>query len=234
MNKAKISIYAAVLSSLVMFPAVSMAKSGYFVSGQVGGALPMGKFTNQGVSITHKKQLKNSVVFDIGAGKEVYDNTFVELEVAYGEYKYSNSFTETSPSVHMDNFKTKIKSTNGFANLTYRFASLKLPVVPYFTLGAGVASNKIKNVVLSDSPFNTYSAKGKTKTNLAWQIGAGVLMPVTNNIDVNLSYKYRDLGQVKTASVANKGTGGVAPFDGPLLKGKLRTSNILLGVNFNF
>src|SRR6185437_11859267 len=99
----------------------------------------MGKFTNQSVKANApKKKLKNSVVFDIGAGKEVYSNTFVELEVAYGEYKYSNSFTETNPSVHTDNFKTKIKSTNGFANLSYRFAGMKMPIVPYLTLGAGV------------------------------------------------------------------------------------------------
>lgn len=234
MSKFKFAICSSVVLGLSLLPVASKAKQEYFISAQAGGAFPMSKLSHDTSEVGNKKKKpKNDLVFGIGAGKEVYDSTYVELEVAYSNYKYKDSYTDSVGGIGAPaTFKSKIKSINGFANLSYRFSNISTLVVPYLTAGVGVASNQTKDATLSVQPNITLTAKGKKKTDLAWQVGAGVLLPVARNVDVNLSYKYRDLGQIKTSNTV---TGLSEPLvSNAFFKGKLRTSNILLGVNVNF
>lgn len=234
MSKFKVAICSSMVLGLSLLPIASNAKQEYFISAQVGGAFPMSKLSHDtgGIGIKKKKP-KNDLVYDISIGKEVYSNTYIELEVAYSNYKYKDSYTDEVLSIpSAATFKSKVRSINGFANLSYRFNNIGIPVIPYLTAGIGVTSNNTKNAVLNAQPNITLTANGKTKTDLAWQVGAGVLLPVAKNVDVNVSYKYRDLGTVKTS---NSVTGLASPLVSPsFFKGKLRTSNILLGVNVNF
>jgi len=186
-----------------------------------------------------KKSPKNAAVFNINAGTQVFPNTYAELEFAYANHKFNSNYMEMdefgNPASVSASFKTRVKTMSGFANLSYRFENLNIMVIPYITAGVGVSSNKVDNMTIarnSPTAAAVYSPT-KTTTQAAWQIGGGLLMPVSKSIAVNLSYKYRDLGKIKTSTQATI-SGLSANTNYPFLQGRMGTSNILLGMNINF
>jgi opacity protein-like surface antigen len=103
-------------------------------------------------------------------------------------------------------------------------------VIPYVVAGVGASSNKVHDMKISVPSTNTFfTSKGKSTIQAAWQIGVGVLIPVVKNVSVNLSYKYRDLGKVKTTNVFTE-SGVSDTVSSPALTGRIRTSNVLLGI----
>lgn len=238
MSKNTFSVSAFIIASLLLAPSLALAKNSSYVSLQVGGAVPNSKLTHDTADVgLKKKSPKNAAAFNINAGTEVWANTYAELELAYGDHKLENNYVDIRESAPAGTlFKTRVKTMSGFANLSYRFANVNMTVIPYITAGVGISSNKVKNMTFT-IPVNhlvDLSSPGKTTTQAAWQIGGGLLMPISKNISLNLGYKYRDLGKVKTSSrlVASNGLSGTATS--PILQGRMRTSNILLGATINF
>jgi opacity protein-like surface antigen len=238
MSKNTFFVSAFIISSLLLVPSVVLANDSSYVSVQVGGAVPNSKLTHETVNAgLLKKSPKNAAVFDITAGTEVFANTYAELELAYADHKLSNNYQDNNSlaDLHATSFKTRVKTMTGFANLSYRFKNLNMPIIPYITAGLGISSNKVKNMSIA-TPSITFllNSSGKTTTQAAWQIGAGILVPVTKNMAVNLSYKYRDLGKIKTTRTLTSNSGAPVSADHPVLQGRMRTSNILLGVDISF
>jgi opacity protein-like surface antigen len=234
MIKRTLNISAILLSSLFALPTVALVNNQSYVSVQAGSALPHGKLVHETAKVgALKKAIKPAAVFDIYAGTQVLTNTHVELELAYARHNFRNSYTDhTFPNLPIESFKTTVRTLSGFANLSYRFNNLNSFVVPYITAGAGISSNKVGGITISDPAANNYvvTSKGKTTNNAAWQIGAGALMKLTKVVSINLSYKYRYLGSVKTPSTGVDDIGELVESDANLLRGKIKTHNILLGV----
>lgn len=60
-------------------------------------------------------------------------------------------------------------------------------ITPYLTAGVGVAQvggHNIRPEGSSDSPFST------RETTMAWQVGAGVAIPLTSTLDLDARYRY--------------------------------------------
>ena len=105
---------------------------------------------------------------------------------------------------------------------------------PYLMAGIGYAGNNTTNLE-SRSATQTLAFAGKQKGNFAWQVGVGVLFDINKNIDIDLLYKYADLGKVTSGNLhfdpndpgAFLGTN--APKDD-----KLRVHEFLIGCSFKF
>ena len=108
-----------------------------------------------------------------------------------------------------------------------------MPITPYLLAGIGCSFNKIKDIKagFSNAPVTIL---GKNGSSFAYQIGVGFLVPITKNIDANLGYRYRNLGTVKSSNQYVDVVSGQSDFSTPVLKGKLHTSDILLGVAVYF
>ena len=238
MSKNTFFVSAFIISSLLLVPSVVLANNSSYVSVQVGGAVPNSKLTHETVNAgLLKKSPKNAVVFDISTGTEVFSNTYAELELAYADHKFSNNYQDNNnlAALHASSFASRVKTMTGFANLSYRFKNSNMMVIPYITVGLGVSSNQVKNMSIATPSINySLNSNGKTTTQAAWQIGGGLLVPVNKTIAVNLSYKYRDLGKIKTTRSLTSNTGAPVSADHPVLQGRMRTSNILLGVDISF
>lgn len=78
-------------------------------------------------------------------------------------------------------------------NAKYGFDVYK-GITPFITAGAGYT------VIDSTNNFRSGTYWWDTtdqEKNISWNIGAGVLVPVADNISLSLEYKYTDLGNVK-------------------------------------
>ena len=80
---------------------------------------------------------------------------------------------------------------------TYR-ASISAP-----SLGAGAARNKVGDVRFSFPGLGATASTvipGGRETNFAWMAAAGVSLPVSSRLTLDVAYRYVDLGDVRTSA----------------------------------
>ena len=74
---------------------------------------------------------------------------------------------------------------------------------PYLSAGIGITKNKAGALTTTNRSGNssyTTILEKKSTNNLAWQIGFGSTIKLTNKIDLDLNYKFMDRGKVRTGS----------------------------------
>jgi opacity protein-like surface antigen len=106
-----------------------------------------------------------------------------------------------------------------FAGLGYSFG----PFQPYLDGGIGGASNHLHNLDTTTAGI----IGGDTNTSFAWGLGAGVGVPLSPRTTLDVSYKYLDLGDVRSGSVDSLGS--IQP-----LKADVRTNLVLAGLRYTF
>ncbi len=96
---------------------------------------------------------------------------------------------------------------------------------PYFLVGLGFAHHDFDFYATSIPPGTVYIGN-TSNTEFAWNIGLGVSYPISENIDLDILYRYISLGNAKWESQAIGDRGyGDADF----------TSNeFLLGIRYSF
>jgi opacity protein-like surface antigen len=110
----------------------------------------------------------------------------------------------------------KVHSWSLMANGYYDFPMAR--GTPYVGAGLGWASNKVENV-----NFSTAGAQsGGSKSNPAWALMAGVGVPITPRVTLDVGYRYIDLGKFETGP--GSGYSGVS--------GKLRAHELIVGFRF--
>jgi opacity protein-like surface antigen len=235
MIKRTFAISAIALSSLLSLQTMALVNNPSYVSAQAGVAMPHGKLAHETIESggIPRKSLRTAAVFDIYVGTKVYTNTYAELEFAYAQHNFRSNYKDTNflSTLQDNSFTTKLRTMTGFANLNYKFQNLSTMVIPYIVAGVGASSNRVHNMsILVPSHDIFWTSKGKSTIQAAWQVGAGVLVPVAKNVSINLSYKYRDLGRIKTTNVFTDHKGVNDGTAGQVLAGRIRASNILFGV----
>jgi opacity protein-like surface antigen len=84
-----------------------------------------------------------------------------------------------------------------FANAYFDIDTSTL-VTPYVGAGLGTAFIRSKAKYKDDDTGLTDHAGAKTKTNLAWNVGTGVGFDFTDNITLDVGYRFVGLGSAKT------------------------------------
>jgi opacity protein-like surface antigen len=107
-----------------------------------------------------------------------------------GNFGYTSTPLFTSPGNQIG-LTSKIGSQTLFANVFYDFHNTTR-FTPFVGGGIGAAINK-STMTLSaiGLPVSTFET---TDTKFAWNIGAGVAVPITEILLLELSYRYTDLG----------------------------------------
>ncbi len=169
------------------------------------------------------KESKNVGGFRLayGIAYPVGDNKVrAELEYGYnGKVKLSDSITEGANTLS-GNSETKSQSVmiNGYFDFNTVTAW-----TPY--IGAGIGYARLKNTIGVNANIGGESYSGsisKSGNNFAWNMGAGISYAVNRDVDIDLSYRYADYGNVKHT------------IEGESLKVKQRGNEFNLGVRFNF
>lgn len=159
-----------------------------------GGVAMPSKFT--GTAYEGYGDPKNTATFGAGVGYKFDRNFRAELTLQKLDFQ---SILDSQISPNNSN-KHKYKNLALFANGSYDLVTFN-KLTPYLTAGVGFVSTKPKmeNNVVSDSDIsiNRAKSKPKSKSNFAWNVGAGVRHSFNDNITLDVGYKYLDLGSVK-------------------------------------
>lgn len=121
-------------------------------------------------------------------------------------------------------YKGKLSSFAGMINAYYDINSFGDMVVPYIGAGFGLAKNnyKISNAYKSSSTVQdeVETDKSKAGAQFAWQVGAGTLVKIADNVNLKIGYRYMDFGKVKLKSDSS-------------LKSNVRAHQFIGGVQFS-
>jgi opacity protein-like surface antigen len=210
------------LASVLVAPLAANAEHNPYMRLDLGGAFPE-KLKNEGYY--NNKRPKDSMLYSVGAGFTIRNNVKADLTLSrVHNFKFSedvyDAVADATAPVKQDILSTMMM-VNGHYDLGHynRF-------IPYLSASVGIAVNKGKDYV-DKSSTDTY-IKGAEKANFAWGIGAGVSVPM-NKFDIDLGYKFYNLGKVTTSETM---VSGAAKDAYPAADSWLKAHTLTVGVRF--
>lgn len=140
------------------------------------------------------------VVLDAGLGYRL--NSWLRAEALFNyrpayEYSAQANFIQSAPPQPVT---ANLSSVAGFGVGYIDLPRLRR-VQPYIGAGVGVARNRISAVSYgfpAIAPDASTTIAGGTTTGLAWLLTAGVAIPLSERLSLDLAYRYTDLGNVQT------------------------------------
>jgi opacity protein-like surface antigen len=184
----------------------------FYVRADAGGSFPTGSDLDG---------FDSSPVFGAGIGFSPLPFLRTDVTLTYRS-DYPGAATDTTlPGVAL-NEKSDIKSLVGMINAYYDFPTFA-SVTPYVGGGIGAARNELGTTTISSGGTQLASINGSTKTNFAWQVGAGVAFSVLPTIAIDVSYHYLDAGKFESAT-----------FAGSTASGRLKAHEVTAGLRVGF
>jgi len=198
--KGKLMVLAAV-AALVLAPVASALAEGFYVTPKVGysyfkvesesaNIVPFGLAVGYDFMPAHDIPVRAEFEFAHRGKKELFNKSEDNVDDGAGT---------TADNLFM---KGKYGAQTFFINGYFDFHNSS-PVTPYVGLGLGLArvsaevSAGASNLVVSPDPAVDITLSGSTtKTNFAWNIGAGAAWKITDNMALDLGYRYADFGKV--------------------------------------
>lgn len=169
------------------------------------------------------------VMVDIGAGYRFAP--FLRLEGTIGylpSIEFNGTFSNSTVTA-----RSNISALVGLAAAYIDIAGLigKLPhdIQPFVLGGAGFATviNSAENAYLNGQYVNSFS--GATITNVAWTAGAGIGVPLTPSLMLDLTYRYLDLGQRRVGPLLTDPTGQFLLTQD---RADMQVHNVMIGLRF--
>ena len=210
-----------------------------------------------GISDLRTKTSTFDADFDAAANGVAYnsrsldDQAFIDAGVGYrfnrwfradvtGEYRAAAHFSAlesyndatTLSGRQYDTYNGSIRSIVGLVN-GYVDLGTYVGITPYIGAGVGVANVAVKNLydIAPNGGFGY--ASDHSQTNFAWALMAGLAMPVTPNLTLELGYRYLDMGNVSSGTIACQN----APAGGgcnEVQHSHLASNDVRLGFRYTF
>ena len=145
-----------------------------------------------------------------------------------------NVYQFGSPALSNFNYQIRLKSTRLMLDGQLNFHPITHWIIPFLTAGIGVsrisASYHDTPVASSGLSGGGISLPSNINWNMAFALGAGVKVPVSQKVQLSLSYLYTDLGPIQTGTgAAPAGGGTVQP-----VKMRFRDQSALVGMSYSF
>jgi opacity protein-like surface antigen len=185
----------------------------WYLKGFVGSANPnVGGIDYELITpdfVTYDKEIKSTPLFGLGFG---YDTGHYFRFDLTGEYRGDALFVfhDKYPGLNPDSFigggtneyTADIESWVGLANAYIDIGTWHC-ITPYVGAGVGFASLSITGYKDVNVPnLSVAYGQNNSETNFAWAAYAGLAYKVTPGLTIDLSYRYTDLGDIKTGKIA--------------------------------
>lgn len=161
-------------------------------------------------------------VFSAGIGWNHKNDWRIDLTASYRTgYQLSKTFADNTA------IRADVTSASAMANV---YKDLRLGSArPYLGAGVGVATNKVDAM---QGSFNgaSFSAPGGSKTSYAYQLMAGVGVPLSASMTIDIGYRFAGLGDLKTDEGNLGGAFAGAFYQGA--QGKLQAHELTIGLRF--
>ena len=142
----------------------------------------------------------SSMLWDVGVGYQF--NNWFRADIT-GEYRSRVNFSGTDfvtfnpggflSDAYSGGYSSWVGLVNAYADLGTWWC-----VTPFIGAGIGAAhvtTSGFQDTGLANGVPGSYFASGASTTNLAWALHAGLAYKVTNNLTVELAYRYLDMGK---------------------------------------
>ncbi len=238
---------AAALAAMVAGAPQAMAQvgSGIYLRADAGG-------TYSGNNITFEDTAPNDPNSSLGSATitgHAGPATFGDAGVGYRfspyfradltlSYAPALKFTGHDPFGLGTDSTAKIKPWTAFLNNYIDFAPLAgMPasgVQPFLVLSIGASRNELRPMTTAQGANTLSILEGAKRTDVAWGIGAGVGFPLGRFVTFDLTYKYMDLGEMRSSGQFSfiSTTGG--PSTGTPIKAELTLHTVTAGLRVGF
>ena len=196
------------------------------------------------------KKAKHGAIYGFGVGYQFNDKLRMDLNVAPRKHKFSrNSEKRDQVVFEKSTFKQDITVNAIMLNGYYDIIEHK-GMIPYLTVGAGIAENKGGIARQDGTKFDmglvNKTAKGrslkkKSTRNFVWNVGIGTSYSFTDKLSLDLGFKYLDLGRVKTFDEREVECFNASGVPAPKLNvsniesiAKLRVHSFTVGLRYKF
>ena len=206
----KTPVLCAALVAVLSFSALAEGARGIYVRADGGVTMPK-------TNAQHK--FKSSSLGSVGVGYHFNDVFTADVNWQMRKLKVDNRGIKLPEMNEIENRGIMI---NGYLNLTDSGDWM----IPYLTAGVGYGTNKIKKSSSTFGPLVDTQLGGKQE-NIMWNIGVGIAMELIKNLQLDLVYRYSDLGKAK----------GKLEEDGFTQEIKLKaikSNEVTIGLIFNF
>jgi opacity protein-like surface antigen len=187
-------------------PKGSMSNPNYGGDGTPGSSPYLANGHDQMVN----EKMLGAADFGIGAGYKFNDYLRTDLTLDYetpAKFKGSlwcQTITGhcTSSGNYYDTERVKISAWSALANVYADLGDFH-GIKPYVGAGAGASYLKTSSVESSNKDTSGPNPKGDGKWNFAWALMAGVEYPISDNLSLDLGYRYLNLGDARTGYVSD-------------------------------
>lgn len=217
-----------------MPPVAAADFGGWYLRGDVGTAInsrapelqiapnPLNGLPGSAFNAFYNPTISASALFDIGVGYQF--NSWLRADVTE-EYRGGATFQaleqlgvpskkEQFADFYRGGLASWITMVNGYADIGTWYG-----ITPYVGAGIGMAYNRLSGVTDTGFaypgngagyPTGGYLSNG-SETNFAWAVMTGLSFDVTQNLKLDLGYRYLDYGKIRTGNshcFNGTGTGG--------------------------
>jgi opacity protein-like surface antigen len=204
---------------------VEQPLGGWYLRGDVGvGVLSFSEFDHSQTNSVFvwpstwqivQQNIQDTTIFDLGAGYAF--NNWFRVDVT-GEYRTKAAFKATGSytnfcagggtcfDVNSGNYSSEVFMVNAYVDLGTWWC-----LTPYIGAGIGGAYNTISG--MQDNGINSdgtvgfgYTANDNSAWSLAWNVQVGLTYNVNNNLKLDFSWRYLDLGSPVSAVVQCQNT----------------------------
>jgi len=181
-----------------------------------------------GTATLEADEIGSSLSFIGGIGWAFTTCLRAEVELTYHpDFAVDEKFSAQGLELKTD---AEISSANMMLNGAYIYTGFK--VHPFVKAGIGFSQNKlfdIRNFIASgEYAGQGVVGYGDEVISFAWQIMGGLEFPLKDYLTLDIGYRYRDLGDVKT--LANTAIG----VSTPAVKGDLRSLEVTTSLIIHF
>ena len=190
------------------------------------------KFNDSVNNFSSSLKSKNKAVFGAGVGFRFNDNFRTDLVLNFrnfGADKVSNNFTNaTTGATSSYNLNSKFKTVNPMLTAYYDIADLGM-FTPYVGAGVGLSFYNAKTTLQLDNhaPTTAVAVSDKRKNKKAtftYQATVGTAVNFSDNVALDVAYKYVNAGKYHVTVSALKGS----------YKKNLRAHEVTAGLRFSF
>ncbi len=202
-------LLASLLFVSLLVPATASAAdfSGVYFAPKIIGGIQQGKATTYIDSgNTHYSGLSRSFNQGVfGGGLAIGYNFAKTMDVPLRlELEYT-AFTTASASANYVNV-LKVHYKNSLQSLfvnAYFDINTGTNFTPYVGAGLGVGFNRLNTTIDMPTLVTSATLGSHSNTNFAWNVGLGVAYQFTDNIAVDLGYRYAQFGKGQTRALAD-------------------------------
>ena len=228
----------AILTASISAQAEESIISGLYLKGEIGasfsrntGDMPI--IDQNAVNGNGKdNDLGRAAVYGLGIGIRLADNFRVEV---VGNYRSGHEINAAETLTGLaQTFVGDVYSRSGFLIVAYDLTDFEIlgkKTTPYVNGGVGFSRNSVDDLILKTPGFADQVFDDESKTNFAWQIGAGVAFSLTESFVIDAGYRYVDLGEFETSTQRLAPT--VVTFQ-KMLTGEYRSHEFMVGVRLSF